>query len=75
MATIDAVVDEVRIWNELHAMPRLDADYARVVPCGSPNLVASYRVDEGTGATASDCVAGYDLTASGSYAWIVSPFP
>ena len=59
---IKGAIDELRIWNAAKSSTEINANKNQKVLPSSPNLVAYYALDEGTGNTLSDAVNGNTAT-------------
>lgn len=59
---IKGQIDELRIWNTAKTSTEINANKNQKVLATSPNLVAYYSFDEGTGTTLSDAVNGNTAT-------------
>jgi hypothetical protein len=65
-------LDEVRVWNVSRTPAQIQADYRRSLPGSTPGLVASFALNEGSGLTTADAVAGNNATLNNGTAWIAS---
>lgn len=63
----DGYMDEVRIWDVARTGGQINTDYDKIFASPVTNLVANWRMDEGTGTTAFDeTSSNYDATISGA---------
>jgi hypothetical protein len=67
----NGLVDEMRIWNSARTNAQVTAAWNKTVPANSPNLVAYYKMDEGSGISLADA-SGNGMTATlfNSPAWV-----
>jgi Concanavalin A-like lectin/glucanases superfamily len=70
--TFDGTLDEVRFWNESRSASEIAATMSMEIPAMTPNLLAYWRFDEGSGSTTADQEGTYEGTLVGSPAWVVS---
>ena len=67
----DGSMDEVRIWDVARSGANINSYYNKIISGATANLVASWRMDEGTGITAGDETSNsYDATISGC-TWVL----
>lgn len=64
-------LDEVRMWNTVRSSANINAYKNYLVPSGTADLAAYYRLDEGTGTTTSGTGAGTTGTLTNGPTWIV----
>ena len=73
--SLTGVLDEVRIWSRVRSAAEIQADRYRLLP-PQANLVACFRLDDGSGAVAADASGnGRDGTLVSGPAWVVSTAP
>ncbi len=65
-------VDELRIWNIARTQEQLKATMYNA-PVSSPNLVAYYKCNDGSGNTLLDAKANYNGTITGAAGFVDSP--
>ena len=68
---------EVRIWNAARTQAQIQAGMYGIVPTSSANLLAFYKLDEGTGTSVNDASAHYaagSLVGAPSWVTATSPF-
>lgn len=74
----NGAMDEVRIWKGIRTQQQIQQNMCRRVNGSDSNLVAYYRLDEGTGSTVYDQTANHangTIVGRVSNTWIVSPAP
>jgi gliding motility-associated-like protein len=54
LANFDGKIDEVRFWNKVKTTSEIVADMKTCLPSTTPNLIAYYKGDEGTGSIANN---------------------
>ncbi|MGI4864757.1 MAG: LamG-like jellyroll fold domain-containing protein [Janthinobacterium lividum] len=64
-------LDEVRMWSTVRTQAQLAANMNYLLPAGTANLAAYYRLDEGTGTTTSGTGTGAAGTLTNSPTWVV----
>lgn len=72
------VVDEIRVWNIARAATEIAADMGKTIPPTHPaygSLVAYYRLDDGSGAIASDTKGMYPGDLVNGPTWVLSTAP
>jgi RHS repeat-associated protein len=63
-------IDEVRIWNKVRNQAEIQANLNLSPPANDPNLVAYWRLDEGSGTTVADATGkGNTGTLTNGPAW------
>lgn len=63
-------IDEVRFWNSVRTPAEILANYKTCLPASTPNLVAYFKADEGTGTTTNSLVNGNFIgTLQNSATW------
>jgi hypothetical protein len=71
----NVVIDDLRIYGSALLAAQLDADMG-TISCNTSGLIAYFKFDEGSGATATDCSPDKLLTTLGQGAsFVTSPFP
>jgi hypothetical protein len=68
---------EVRIWNAARTQAQIQAGMYGIVPTSSANLLAFYKLDEGSGTSVNDASAHYaagSLVGAPSWVTATSPF-
>lgn len=69
-------IDEVRVWNVARSQADIQANMYRALSLPQPNLVAYWRFDEGTGASAYDGSGnGWTGTLMNGPVWVPSTAP
>ncbi|MCD4772411.1 MAG: LruC domain-containing protein [Bacteroidales bacterium] len=59
-------MDEVRIWSDVRTPTEITDNYNKIISPSSANLVANWRMDEGSGTTLYDeTTSDYDATING----------
>ncbi len=66
-------LDEWRIWSVARSAAEINDNFAKILAGSTPNLIACWRMDEGSGVTAYDVTPnGYDATIQGC-TWNAQP--
>jgi hypothetical protein len=72
----NGVIDEVRIWNIVRSQADIAATLHKTLTGNEPGLVAYYRLDESSGASAADSSPSHaDAAVSGEGTFVVSDAP
>ena len=67
---------EVRIWNAARTHAQIQAGMYGIVPTSSANLLAFYKLDEGTGTSVNDASAHYAAgSLVGAPSWVTATSP
>lgn len=67
------MVDEVRIWNVARTQAQLKQNLLDPPANNASGLVAYYKLDDGSGATATNSTGGTNGTLQNAPSWVVSP--
>src|SRR5687768_5750958 len=70
---IQGMVDEVRIWNIARTQAQLKQNLLYPPANNASGLVAYYKLDDGSGATATNSTGGTNGTIQNAPAWVISP--
>jgi len=66
-------MDEVRIWDVARTGVQINASYNKIIASPTTNLIANWRMEEGTGTTTADEISSnYDATISGATWYLFS---
>jgi hypothetical protein len=70
LANWNGKLDDVRIWNVARTASQISTNYKSTLTGTQTGLVANYKFNEGTGATAADSASpAHNATLQGGYAW------
>jgi hypothetical protein len=75
LGALPLTIDDLRLFDDVQTTNQIEGTYAASISCGTANLSAFYHFDEGSGLIAKDCVNQNELTITGLYSWVPSPFP
>lgn len=65
-------IDEVRVWAIARTQQQITSDYGVSLSSTEPDLIAYYRIDEGTGSVTADAVGNHPITLYNAPTWTTS---
>ena len=70
---VQGMVDEVRIWNVARTQAQLKQNLLKPPANNASGLAAYFKLNDGSGATATNSTGGTNGTLQGSPSWVASP--
>lgn len=69
---LDGALDEIRVWGVARTAQQIAAGYTVSLTGTEPDLLAYYRLDDGSGAVADDTAGNHPLTLVNAPVWATS---
>jgi hypothetical protein len=69
---LTGAIDEVRVWAIARTAQQIATDYDASLSGTEPDLIAYYRLDEGTGSVTDDAVGNHPITLYNAPLWVTS---